>query len=188
MTRRVSHTCPARSRLGRLLSAFLVLGVLALPARAQTIEYEIPTSYELESGRLSVTFADTVTEASAVALLGAVGLAVDSVSFSAVRVTASVQRLPADTIRARLETFPGLVEVQPRAASSEAALVFLVDRALSDARIRRAVDSVSDLTLTSIERRPGEAIVRVPPDREEELAERLNALPAVRYVAFLVVQ
>lgn len=180
----------------RTVVALLALIALALPVRAQTVEYELPTSIEVVPGKLSVTFADTVDAASARAFVEALGYRVEAVNFYDVVVSAR-----ADTTLA-----PGAVErlrADPRVRSVEQETLFAPDDApdylrahypaytvtlglapsLHSEAARAFATEVPGLRDVRVRKLPNDLVVAV--DDEAAALEALEASPLVAYVTYL---
>lgn len=182
----------------RAAAFLLLLVLLAGSARAQTVEYTIPTEYELVAGRLSVTFADTTSEAEARRVLETFGYAVlDSSRFVPVRVEAMHPAPFSETQRAALEALPEVSRVTihaehpPPSDPLHETPRYVLDIAL-DARLTKEEATAivrthaPEWTITSVDKRPNELTILLPEDAEDEAVERLGAHPLVRYVAYLV--
>lgn len=176
----------------RLLMLAALLLLIA-PAAAQTVEYELPTEIEVVPGRLSVTFADTVGEARARRLVRAAGYDVVESRFKAVEVSAYAARpLPADlrTALAGHEAVADVHESEVVCAPSGLNEVCRVAVTLF-LHYRLPDDVLADLLtpnvhLHAVARVPRDLVVAVEQGREEEASTALGALPAVRYVAYLM--
>lgn len=173
--------------LARCIVLILLLVAVQRPATAQTVEYEIPSEYDLVPGRLAVTFVDSVSEGEARALLKLSG------DYDLVRVhfplrfVAERPGQPSTTMRAELlaDSLLALTRRLPP-ASSVGPFRLHAEATVSESTLRRHLRAAYGLRLRSLQRRTGEIILAVPDEDAETTIGRLEQLPGVKYVTFLV--
>lgn len=180
-------------RVALVLAASLVL---AGPARAQTVEYELPTSIEVVPGKLSVTFADTVAAEAAQALVASLGYRVEAVNFYDVQVTARADTTLGPGTVARLEADPRVRGVAQRVlhAPEDAPdyvrahypayeVVLALDPALHSEAARAFATAVPGLRDVRVRKLPNDLVVAV--DDEAAALEAFEASALVAYVTYL---
>ena len=191
------------------LLAGALFGLSSGRATAQTVEYEIPTKYDLVAGRLVVAFGPKVSEADARALVEQRGFEVVESYYNPVRVWAATDRPLTPDERARLEAAPLVEAVE--VADMEAGLreAARVDSTVSAQRLlrtegfdryqvtltfsetatraqaRMTVERVPHLRIHMVSKTPNELVIAVKPGTEEAAVEALEASPLVRYVSYL---
>ena len=188
----------------------LVLALcLCMPARAQTVEYEIPEQYHLVAGRLAVTFGPEVPEAEARALVAEHGFEVVESFYNPVRVWAATDRPLTPEERARLEAAPLVREVAvadmaaglAEAARSDSTLspqrmlqsegfdryqvTLTFSETATEALARMTAERVPHLKIHMVSKTPNELVIAVTPGAEEAAVEALEASPLVRYVSYV---
>jgi hypothetical protein len=192
-----------------LLLAGALFGLSSGRATAQTVEYEIPETYDLVEGRLAVTFGPAVSEAEARALVTAHGFEVVESFYNPVRVWAATDRPLTPEERARLEAAPLVEAVEVadmeaglREAAREDSTVsaqrllrtegfdrYQVTLTFSEtatrAQARMTVERVPHLWIHMVSKTPNELVIAVKPGAEEAAVETLEADPLVRYVSYL---
>lgn len=165
----------------------LLACALWLPAaQAQTVEYTIPTEYDLVPGRLSVTFVDTLSEQAARAVLADLGYTVVDTSHFAPTVVEVVDA--SDLSPADLNALKAVSEIRDVvlvAGRLRLRLDPTLDRKDAANLVRRHIPNGRILGYST---RPHELIIVVPETKEETALERLEAHPLVRYVAYLMAE
>lgn len=182
----------------------LLLLCAVAPLRAQTVEFDVPAAYHLVEGRLSVTFADTVAEASARAHVAALGYEVVTARFADVILWAGALTAPDTTTLARLRAAsavkalgvhhregPLRIDDAGDAGAFAAWPCFkpwcvrlTLLPATSTEQARRLLAGTG-LSPARLDRKPHEIEVAVPPGEEEAAQARLEASPLVKYVSFI---
>ncbi len=175
----------------RWLWVWLIGAATGFPASAQSVELEVPTEYRLVENRLAVTFADTVSLASAEAILRERGIEVVSIQFPEVVVFAVRAEALTTEERERLGRLPGVRAVE----ESEEALrktmrtgvvgyALRLDPVMPLDEAYRIPGQVQGLTVVSVRKPPNEAVVAVD-HADTALLEWLERHPLVEYVAFI---
>lgn len=167
-----------RERAAGLLVAGLLMLAAAIPAAAQTIEFEVPEQIEVVPGRLAVTFADTVAEATARAVVGRAGYEIARVDFYPV-VVWTAEAAPAAEAALRADTRVRAVEARADGGRT----VTLVSTLTAEAA--RALVEAAGLAVAGVSKRSGEVTIVVAEGEEEAALERLSAEPSVRYVTYV---
>lgn len=188
-----------------MLGGLAALGLLGGggPAAAQTVEVELPTGFTIVEDRLAVTFADTVAEADARALMAGLRLSVTAAHFYAVLVGGYREAPLTEAEQRALQAAPGFEHVE--VIDQEAAWAALPDSlrptaryngpryryvlrfapSVAEAAARAAARSLQGLYVAQVTKRPNELVVSTEGLDPEALLPRLEALPAVRYVAYV---
>ena len=200
----------------RYLALLLLFGCLLVPtSQAQSEEIEIALPYQLIAGRLSVTFADTVSEATALSKLETLGYEVVQHDFPAVSLMGLMDEMLTDDALDTLQSHPLVQSVQQidvRASrkqslkdlkktdpelhkqiaaafadeTKQTPLVVSLSPMLTTEQAAALVTSlVPGIVLEKVEKRPNEAIIAVEEGTEEEAIAQIDALPEVRYVAYI---
>ena len=186
-----------------------VIGLSSGRVTAQSVEYEIPTKYDLVAGRLVVAFGPEVSETDARALVKARGFEVVESYYNPVRVWAATDRPLTPEERARLEAAPLVeaVEVTDMAEGLAAAaredstvsaqrllrnegfdryqVTLTFSETATRAQARMTVERVSHLRIHMISKTPNELVIAVKPGTEEAAVHTLEGSPLVRYVSYL---
>lgn len=179
--------------------AGLTLALLIAPvSRGQTVEYTIPTDYELIPGHLSVTFGDTVSAASATAIVFGHGYYIAASVFEPIRVTlAADDGLTPDQI-VYLNEHPTVLAVQqtdlqdlfgdeplPDGAARFQIHLSFPSTLTGEAARQLAASLLPGFAVETVTKRPNELIITVDEGAEELAMKRLEAHPKVAYVAYL---
>lgn len=163
---------------------------------AQTIEYELPTEYNLVPGRLSVTFADSVSEDQALTMLVERSYEVEASRFTPVMVLARL----ADSLSAdqeaflrdaksvqSFEAFRPIPDPLPDGVTSSPYMLHVSFHSTTpEAEATSLLVQIDGLRIQSVRSLPKEMTVVVPVGREEDAEAILAALPGVRYVSYLM--
>lgn len=180
-----------------VLAAGLFVGLLlTAPASAQTVEYELPETIDVAPGKLSVTFADSVAEASAVALVEALGHRVEAVNFYDVRVTATADTVLSESAVRALEANPRVRSVEqsanrvpgdaPDPLATDLPRYTVTVHIAPDATWYEARDLVAEvpgLRDLRVRKLPNDLVVAV--DDEAAALDALEASPLVAYVTYV---
>lgn len=199
----------------RHLVAFLLLSVvLTYPAIAQTTEVAIAPDYALVAGRLSVTFTDTTSESRAKVILADQGYEVLQTTFEPVMVPGYVNDKLTEEQLADLRAHPDVItlnhidgaELQRKSlellkknnpnASPDiddqfskmpaSPLIFRISPSLTEDQATTLVQTlVPGITISQVQKTPNEIIIGVGEGQEDAAIKRLDALPDVRYVAYI---
>lgn len=163
-----------------LLALFMTTSV----SQAQTVEYEIPTTYDLVPGRLSVAFADSVSEAHARAAVMEAGYTVVEAHFLPLRISAAQE---VDGAESALRQHPAVIEVQRDAPLPDHAVVVWVSfrRNTSEGEAVALIESIDAFQIIDVARSKQDLTVAVPVGDEEAAVTTLEAIPGVRYVSYV---
>ena len=154
-------------------------------SQAQIDEVEIALPIQLVEGRLSVTFADTVSEARALNKLTALGYEVVKHDFSLVQVAGLVDGPVTEVQLAAMKKHEKVVDVQ-LVEEQGMVLHFTLLPTLTSNEANTLVKSLyPDIAIQQTIKRPNEVIIAVDQDADEEAIAQIEALPEVRYVAYI---
>ncbi|HMB91228.1 MAG TPA: hypothetical protein VKP65_10300 [Rhodothermales bacterium] len=202
--------------LCRYLACLLLFGFLLVPtSQAQFDDVDFAPSYQLIAGRLSVTFADTVSEATALSSLKTLGYEVVQHDFAPVSVMGLMDEMLSDDALDTLKTHPLIESVQqidvaalrkqglekirqsdPELHRQIAAafadkpeqtpLIFRLSPTLTTEQAAALATSlVPAIAIEKVEKRPNEAVIAVEEGTEEDAIAQIDVLPEVRYVAYI---
>lgn len=167
-----------------------------IPSTGQTIEYELPTEYHLIPGRLSVTFADSVSEDQALAMLVERGYEVEASRFAPVMVLARLADSLSTDQRTFLsdagsvqsfEAFRPIPDALPDWALPPPYMLHVAFiSTTTEAEATSLLIQIEGLRIQNVSSLPKEVTVVVPVGDEDAAEERLAALPGVRYVSYLM--
>ena len=174
-----------------LIRTAVILSVLLfapLAATGQTIDYEIPSEYDLVPGRLSVTFADSVPEEAARQLLAEAGdYEIVDAAFPPLRFVAQGADALLEAPCRALRSDSLLMLTQPAPPSPVCTGQPIEGTtALTESALRDYLLETYALRLRSTTQRPGAVTLAVPEGTEHTVIERLEGQPGVKYVSFLV--
>lgn len=168
------------------LAAFALL-LLALPARAQVVEYDIPTEYTLYPDRLAVTFTPDADSADALAVIDEMALSVLETDFRTSTAHTVLAAPLTHSARARLAAEPAVRDVYVEALAFDRYLV--VVELVPDTNREQGLALLHDLG--EMQQAPGwqparrDLVVAVAENEQDAVRERLEAHPLVDYVSYV---
>ena len=170
---------------------FLLVLLIVDQATAQTIEFEVPTSYDLVPGRLEVVLPSGTTEADARALLAQSGYRALTVSSPPATLLVALAAQVDPGLLDALANRPEISSARPTCAvatfpCSTPGLEVTASAGVSGERLEATVLAITEAQVVRL-KAPGVSVtVAVPEGDEEAAVARLEALPGVAYVSYLV--
>lgn len=177
-------------------SLFSLAGFAGL-AKAQEVDFDVPTEINIIDGRLSVTFQDHVSEPEAQALVMGMGLGILQSNFKELHANSLTDRRFTEQERSQLEKNPRVEEVKDRALPTRIRSTDNADQLpryslavnftpnTSQEQALEILQAATPFTFSFIPKPANEIVVEVDGGQEENAVTMLQDQDEVKWVTYV---